>query len=67
MHRESGTRLIYVNHPTYAIPINVITGVPRIIDLASNVETLLVGYFFTLSEDVIIHPQADYLVVERTR
>ncbi|KAJ5461040.1 uncharacterized protein N7458_002592 [Penicillium daleae] len=67
MHRESDIRLIPVNHPTYAIPINVITGVPQIKDLASNVVTLLVGYFFTLSEDVLILPQADYLVVKRMR
>lgn len=50
MHRESDLRLIPVDHPTYVIPINVITGVPQIQDMARNIETLLVGYFFTLRE-----------------
>lgn len=65
MYRRSVIRLIPVDWESYAIPINVIADIPKIQDLSGNIETLLVGYYFILSTDVIIYPEADYLVVER--
>jgi hypothetical protein len=56
--------LISVDHRTYAIPVSVIANRPEIRDLARNIMTLLVGYFYTLSTDAIISPKVDYLVVE---
>jgi hypothetical protein len=64
MHRSEDARLISVDHRAYVIPINVIANRPEIRDLARNIMTLLVGYFYTLSTDAIISPKVDYLVVE---
>lgn len=65
MHRAEDVRLVPVNHQTYAIPINVIADMPKIQDLARNIMTLLVGYYYTLCTDAIIYPKVDYLVVEK--
>ncbi|KAJ5900238.1 uncharacterized protein N7473_004308 [Penicillium subrubescens] len=65
MYRAEDVRLVPVTHPTYAIPINVIAGMPKIQDLTHNIVTLLLGYYYTLCTDVIISPKVDYLVVER--
>jgi hypothetical protein len=68
MRRASALQFIHVraNHQTYAIPIQVIDGIPNIHDVYTNAPIKLrVGYYFRLSGKVLVTPEADYLVVER--
>ncbi|KAJ5302298.1 hypothetical protein N7508_007161 [Penicillium antarcticum] len=52
---------------SFVIPINILSGVPEIINLRDGVETLLLGYYYILHMDIVISPEADVLVVgERT-
>ncbi|KAJ5389781.1 uncharacterized protein N7496_000849 [Penicillium cataractarum] len=67
MYRAANLKFIHadINHPVYAIPINIIHSNPHIRDLATNAPvTLLVGWYFKLSGDVLISPEIDYLVLE---
>lgn len=68
MHRASNLQFIHAhaNHQTYAIPVQVIGGIPNIHDVYTNTPMkLLVGYYFKLSGKALVTPEADYLVVER--
>ncbi|CEJ55673.1 hypothetical protein PMG11_01921 [Penicillium brasilianum] len=67
MYRAANLKYIHanINHQVYAIPINIIDSNPHIRDLATSAPvTLLVGWYFQLSGDVLISPEIDYLVLE---
>ncbi|KAJ5775825.1 uncharacterized protein N7511_000836 [Penicillium nucicola] len=48
---------------SFLIPIKVLSGVPEIINLRDGVETLLLGYYYIFHMDIVISPEADFLVV----
>lgn len=48
---------------TILIPICAVSGLPQIIDLAHGVQRLLPRYFYVLRSDILVGPEADFIVV----
>lgn len=67
MFRTSISKLVSTYRASFLIPIHVLSGVPEIINLRDGVEPLLLGYYYILHMDIVISPEAEFLVVgERT-
>jgi hypothetical protein len=64
MYRSSINKIVSTFHETILIPISVVTGVPQIIDLAHGVQRLLPGYYYVLRSDIMVGPQADFLILK---
>lgn len=64
MYRSSINKIVSTFRETILIPISVVSGMPQIIDLAHGIQRLLPGYYYVLRSDILVGPQADFLVLK---
>lgn len=64
MYRSSINKMVSTFRESVLIPISVLSGVPQIIDLTHGIERLLPGYYYVLRSDILVGPEADFLVVK---
>ncbi|KAJ5117418.1 hypothetical protein N7448_011050 [Penicillium atrosanguineum] len=65
MIRDCDVRLFSADQETHCIPINIVAGIPHIVDLHGSSRILMVGYVNVTHTDYLLEPEVDFLVVGR--
>jgi hypothetical protein len=65
MRRSSIAQSISTDEKLYLIPINMVRGVPQVLNDEGSPILLHLGYYYVMQTDFCITPAVDYLVVGR--
>jgi hypothetical protein len=65
MIRDCDVRLFSADQETHCIPINIVAGIPHIVDFHGSFRILMAGYVNVTHSDYLLEREEDLLVVGR--